>query len=34
LSGQALEWHKTGVNSTFCPNFVSTFCQGARQPTA
>jgi hypothetical protein len=29
-----LQWSKTGVNSTFCPNFVSTFCQGARQPTA
>ena len=33
-SGQSLQWSKTGVNSTFCPNFVSTFCQGARQPTA
>ena len=29
LSGQALQ-----LDSTLCPNFVSTFCQGARQPTA
>ena len=34
LSGQALQWHKTGVNSTFYPIFVSTFCQDARQLTA